>query len=276
MPRRHTLSLLLFFAASALCLLGCGSTSKPLTTEQRQQLGKVYLYGAGGVHDTYFHGDIRKGGASGALKGVGAGVINGLDGCLDSALGAGPLAPLVLAICTPLAVPAAMVKGGREGSKPLISDEDLTALKTQANQTLQDADLNGALVATVDAQSQGFSALATYDISHGILPAPEKNQPIEPIAAQWGYQTVLHIEVAKAGFETDDGRAPLMHFSMTAHTRLIDTRNNKTLHTGEYRYDSAPQPVNYWFRDDYRLLADEIINGNRQIASDMLKNIFLR
>ena len=269
----------LLFPLLILCTLwlaACAASNTPLTDEQRQQLGKVYLHGASSAHDTYFDGDIRRGGASGALKGAGAGVINGLDGCLNSALGAGPLAPLVLAICTPLAVPAAVVQGGREGVKPLISDEDLMALKTQANQALQDADLNGALVATVDAQSQSFSALATYDISHGILPAPEKNQPVEAIAAQWGYQTVLHIEMSKAGFETDDGRAPLMHFSMTAHTRLIDTRNNKTLHTGEYRYDSTPQPVSYWFKDDYRLLADEIINGNRQIASDILKETFLR
>ncbi len=275
MPHRKTLSCLLF-AISALNLIGCSSTSKPLTAEQRQQLGKVYLYGVGGAHDIYFHGDIRKGGASGALKGAGVGALNGLDGCLDSALGAGALAPLVLAICTPLAVPAGMVKGGHKGSVPLVSDENLIALKNQTNQTLQDADLNGALVATVDAQSQHFSALATYDISHGILPTPEKNQSIESIAAQWGYQTVLHIEVTKAGFETNGGRIPLMHFSMTAHTRLIDTRNNKTLHTGEYRYDSTPQPVSYWFREDYRLLANETINGNRQMANDMLKDIFLR
>jgi hypothetical protein len=34
--------------------------------------------------------------------------------------------------------------------------------------------------------------------SHGILPAPEKNQTIEQLAAQWGYQTVLHIAVSNS------------------------------------------------------------------------------
>lgn len=269
----------LLFPLLILCTLwlaACAASNTPLTDEQRQQLGKVYLHGASSAHDTYFDGDIRRGGASGALKGAGAGVINGLDGCLNSALGAGPLAPLVLAICTPLAVPAAVVQGGREGVKPLISDEDLMALKTQANQTLQSADLNGALVATVDEQSQNQPALSGYEISHGVLPPPEKHQSIEQLAAQWGYQTVLHIEVTKAGFETDDGRIPLMHFSMIARTHLVDTRNNKALHTGEYRYDSAPQPVSYWLSNDYQLLADEIIKGNKNIASDILKNIFWR
>lgn len=274
MTYRSLLPALLLSLGALLSLSACTNTNTPLSAEQRAQLGKVYLYGSGGAHDTYFHGDIRKGGASGALKGAGAGAVNGLDGCLDSALGAGPLAPLVLAICTPLAVPVAIVEGGRTGSKPLISEEDLTALKNQANQTLQNADLNGALVATVDEQSQNQATLAAHEIAHGILPAPEKNQTIEQLAAQWGYQTVLHIAVSKAGFETDEGRVPLMHFSMTASATVVDTRNNKTLYSGEYRYDSAPQPVSYWFKNDYRLLADEIVKGNRQIASDILKDIF--
>jgi hypothetical protein len=264
----------LLFLLSLFLLIACTNTSAPLTSEQRLQLGRVYLYGNSNAHEAYFHGDIRQGGASGALKGAGTGALDGLDGCLDSALGAGTLAPLVLVVCTPFVVPAAIVKGGRAGSKPLIPDETLDELKTQINQTLQSADLNGALVATVDEQSQKQAALAAYDISHGILPTPEKNQTIEQLATQWGYQTVLHIEVKTAGFESDTGRVPMMHFSMTAHTKLVDARNNKTLYSGEYRYDSATQPVNYWLKNDYGLLADEIIKSNRQIASDILKDIF--
>ncbi|MEZ5435935.1 MAG: hypothetical protein R3E67_05110 [Pseudomonadales bacterium] len=257
-----------------LWLGACTNANNSLTAEQRTQLGRVYLYGASNALETYFHGDISQGGTGGALKGAGNAALDGLDGCLDSALGAGPLAPLVIVVCTPLVVPAAAVKGGRAGSQPLMSEENLAELKNQINQTLQTADLNAALVATVDEQSQKRSALAAHDISHGILPAPENNQTIEQIALQWGYQAVLHIEVTKAGFETDDGRVALIHFSMTAKTKLVDARKNQVLHTGEYRYDSTPQPVNYWLKNDYRLLADEIIKSNRQIANNMLKDIF--
>lgn len=76
-------------------LSGCSTSSTPLTTEQRQQLGKVYLYGASRVHETFFHGDIRKGGVGGAMRGIGAGAADGLGSCLDSAIAAGPLGPLV-------------------------------------------------------------------------------------------------------------------------------------------------------------------------------------
>ncbi len=266
----------LLFLVTTLLLAGCSVSSKPLSTEQRQQLGTIYLYGASQVHETFFRGDIRKGGISGTLRGVGNGAANGLDGCLDSAIASGPLWPLVLAICTPLQVPAGMIQGGSKGSQPLISKEALAELKGKANQTLQEADLNGALVAAVDEQSQRLDTLSAYEISHGVLPAPNKQQTIEQVAQQWGYATVMHIEVNQAGFETDDGRTAMMHFAMEARVRLVDTRSNKSLYKQDYRYDSAPQPVGYWFKNDYRLLADEIVKGNRKIASDILKDVFLK
>lgn len=266
----------LCFLTTMFSLSGCSTASAPLTAEQRQQLGKVYLYGASHVHETFFHGDIRKGGVGGAMRGIGAGAADGLGNCLDSAIAAGPLGPLVLAICAPLQVPAGMVEGGRAGSKPLISEEALDELKNKANQTLQDADLNGALVAATDEQSQRLAMLAPYEMAHGILPTPTPQQTIEQIATQWGYATVLHIEVTQAGFETDDGRAAMMHFSMKARVRLVDAHKNKTLYSNDYNYNSAPQPVGYWFKNDYKLLADEIVKGNRQVASDLLKDVFMK
>jgi hypothetical protein len=77
----------LLFLLSLFLLIACTNTSAPLTSEQRLQLGRVYLYGNSNAHEAYFHGDIRQGGASGALKGAGTGALDGLDGCLDSALG---------------------------------------------------------------------------------------------------------------------------------------------------------------------------------------------
>lgn len=272
-PRTRPVCCLLL---ATLFTAGCATSPQPLDPAVRARLGKVYLHSAGPVHNIYFEAGFNTGGASGALKGAGKGAVDGLDRCLGSALGAGVLGPLVLAICAPLQVPVALVEGSTAGSQPAIAADTLASLEEQANSSLQSADLSGALVATMDEQSQTRPALAAHEISHGTLPAPADGESVADVAARWDYQTVLEIEVTEAGFEGEDGRVPMMHFSMTADIRLIDSASGKTLQRDEYRYDSQPQPYTYWFRDDYRLLASELVKANRRMANDILGNVFLK
>lgn len=276
MPRHQFLTSRVFFLLCLGALTGCSTSQTPITPEMREHFGKVYLHSAAATSKTYFHADFDKGGMGGALKGAGSGVLNGLDACLDSALGAGPLAPLVLVVCTPLEIPAGVVQGSRAGSQPAVAATTLEQMEAQTNHSLQSADLSGALVATIDEQSQTLPVLSHYDITHGVLPTPEKNQTISSVAAQWGYQTVLDIDVTKAGLNSDDGRVPMMHFSMAATVKIIDTAHNAVTQTREFHYDGKPQPLQYWFRDDRRLLADEIVKGNRNIARQILDSIFIK
>jgi hypothetical protein len=267
---------LLHFLLSVALVAGCASRPEPLKPQLRQQLGKVYLNSAGTTGDTFFHADFAKGGAGGALKGAGKGALAGLDDCAGSAMSGGELGPLVFLVCAPLAIPASMFKGSAAGSKAAIPEETLSRLEEQANVALQTADLSPALVATLDDVSQQEKALAQYEISHGTLPAPENNESISDVAARWDYQTVMDVEVIKAGFDSDNGRVPMMHFTMTAQIKLIDTKSGSVLQKQDYSYNSSPQPLVFWFSDNFGGLAREIVKANQKLANNILSDVFIK
>ena len=131
-------------------------------------------------------------------------------------------------------------------------------------------------MATIDEQSQHNAYLAKYEISHGTLPLPENGETIVEVAAQWDYQTVAEIRIIEAGFESDAGKAPLLHFSMTAEVKLVETKSGSVLDKQEYRYDGTPQPYNIWFGDDLQRLPKEIATANRTLASNILSAIFIK
>jgi hypothetical protein len=210
----------------------------PFSPDLRERLGKVYLNSAGSTGETFFHADFE----SNSMMGKNA--VEALDQCLGGALMSGSLAPVVLMVCAPINVPAAMMKARNPNSKPEISEETLADIETKTNAFLKNADLSPALVATIDEQSQHNAYLAKYEISHGTLPLPENGETIVEVAAQWDYQTVAEIRIIEAGFESDAGKAPLLHFSMTAEVKLVETKSGSVLDKQEYRYDGKPQHYN--------------------------------
>lgn len=256
-------------------LASCASKPEPLSVEKRQQLGMVYLSSAGPTGEIFFHADFANGGTSGALKGAGKGAVQAMDGCVNSALSSGPLAPLVLLVCTSLQVPANIAAGSAAGSEQVISEETLASVEQQANQVLQHADLSSALVATLDDLSQKREALAQYEISHGTLPVSENGETVNNVAAKWGYQTVMEVHITKAGFETDEDRVPMMHLSMTANIRLVEAKSGSVLQQQEYQYNGEPQSVSEWFSNNFRKLYRELALANQVLASDILHNTFI-
>jgi hypothetical protein len=87
---------------------------------------------------------------------------------------------------------------------------------------------------------------------------------------------VAEIRIIEAGFESDAGKAPLLHFSMTAEVKLVETKSGSVLDKQEYRYDGKPQHYNSWFDDDYTNLAREIAQANKTVATDILNKIFIK
>lgn len=264
---------LLYLLPCALLITGCASEPKSVSPELRQQLGKVYLNSAGATGETFFHADFKSGGVMG---GTGKHAAEALEQCLGGALMGGSLAPAILMVCAPINVPMAMMKAHNPNSKPEISKEELADIEKQTNAILQNADLTPALVATIDDQSQHNAYLAQYEISHGILPPPENDETLAEVAAKWDYQTVAEIRVTEAGFESDPGKAPLLHFSMTAEVKLVETKSGSVLDKQEYRYDGTPQPYKFWFNDDAPLLPDEIKKANVTLANKILDKVFIK
>ena len=257
-------------------LASCASKPEPLSVEKRQRLGTVYLSSTGSTGEIFFHADFANGGTSGALKGAGKGAVQAMDGCVNSALSSGPLAPLVLLVCTSLQVPANIAAGSAAGSEPVISDETLASVEQQANQVLQQADLSPALVATLDDLSQKRARLAQYNISHGTLPVSENGETVNNVAAKWGYQTVMEVHITKAGFETDEDRVPMMHLSMTANVRLVEAQSGSVLQQQQYQYSGSPQSVSGWFSNNSRNLYRELALANQVLANTILENVFIR
>lgn len=269
---KHSLHLLL--CAQLIC--GCASTPASLPPDTRQHLGKVYLNSAGATGETFFHADFTNGGAGGAIKGAGQGALAGLDSCIDGAIGAAALAPVVLLVCTPILVSTGIVKGSSAGSTPVVSAETIANLEQRINEILKNADLSPALVATIDEQSQQNNYLAQYEISHGTLPAPETGESMSDVAAKWDYQTMIEIQVLKAGFESDDGKVPMMHFTMTAHVKLVDTKSGSVLQEQDYDYNSSPQPYKTWLTNDYRNVTLEIVKSNHALANNIIDAVFIK
>ncbi len=265
-----------FCLLSLLFLTSCAGAPEPLSLEKRQQLGKVYLSSTGSTGETFFQADFDNGGAGGSISGAGKGAVNGLDGCVNSALGAGGLAPLVFLICTPIMVTKGMAAGTQAGGVQAIPDETLADLEQQTKQVLQQADLSPALVATLDDVSQKQAALAPYEISHGILPPPDNGHTVNEVAASWGYQTVMEIQVTQVGLDGDDGKTvvPMMHLAMTANVKLIDAKSGSVLYQQDYHYNSTSQSVAVWVREDYRNLIRELALANRVLASTIIENVF--
>lgn len=259
-----------------LLTAGCASNPEPLPPDLRQKLGKVYVNSAGPTGETFFHADFVNGGTGGAIKGAGKGALTGLDSCLNNALSSGVLAPVVLLVCTPIVLPGSIAKGSEAGSNPSVPAAKLAEEEQHTNKLLQDADLSPALVATIDDESQKNAYLAQYEISHGTLPAPEQNESIKDIAAKWGYQTVMEVQVTQAGLETDDGKVPMMHFSMTAHVKLVDTKTGSVLQEQDYSYNSPVQPYAIWFKNDYRNLTSEIVKANHTLANNIIDGTFIK
>ena len=257
----------------ALLVTGCASEPKSVPSDLREQLGKVYLSSAGSTGETFFHADFENGGIMGDS---GKNTVEALDQCLGGALMGGALAPVIFAVCAPINISTAIMKTSSLHSKPEISEETLADLEQKTNAILKDADLSPALVATIDERSQHNAYLAHYEISHGTLPLPENNETVSELAAKWDYQTVIEIRITEAGFESDAGKAPLLHFSMTAEVKLIETKSGSVLDKQEYRYDGAPQPYQFWFSDDYHNLLEEITKANQKLASNILDKVFIK
>lgn len=253
-----------------LLVCSCASEPEPISPDVREQLGKVYLNSAGSTGETFFHADFE----SSSMMGKNA--LEAMDQCLGGALMGGSLAPVILMVCAPINVPAAMMKAYNPNSKPEISDETLADIETKTNEFLKNADLSPSLVATIDDESQHNAYLAKYDISHGTLPLPENGDTIVEVAARWDYQTVAEIRIIEAGFESDAGKAPLLHFSMTAEVKLVETKSGSVLDKQEYRYDGTPQPYKFWFGDDTRILSEEIAKANRTLANKILDKVFIK
>ena len=256
----------------ALLINGCASEPESVSPDVRERLGKVYLNSAGSTGETFFHADFEN---DGVMGGTGKNAVEALDQCLGGALMGGSLAPVILMACSSINVPVAMMKGYTPSAAPELSEETLAGIEEKTNAILRNADLTPALVATIDDESQHNAYLAHYEISHGILPLPENDETIVEVAAKWDYQTVAEIRVTEAGFESDPGRAPLLHFSMTAEVKLVDTKSGSVLNKQEYRYDGTPQPYT-WFGDDLQRLPEEIATANRTLANKILDKIFIK
>ena len=257
----------------ALLINGCASEPESVSPDVRERLGKVYLNSAGSTGETFFHADFEN---DGVMGGTGQNAVDALDQCLGGALMGGSLAPVILLACSSINVPVAMMKAQNPNSKPEISKEELADIEKKTNAILKDADLTPALVATIDDESQHNAYLAHYEISHGILPLPENGETIAEMAAKWDYQTVAEIRVTEAGLESDPGKAPLLHFSMTAEVKLVETKSGSVLNKQEYRYDGTSQPYKFWFSDNSSLLPEEIKKANVTLANKILDKVFIK
>lgn len=262
------------FLLCGLLLTACASQPEPLPLETRQRLGKVYLSSAGSTGETFFHADFAKGGAAGSIKGAGKGVVKTLESCASSALSTGVIAPLILLVCTPLMLPANMAAGSAAGATPEVPEEALDSLEQKTNALLQQLDLSPALVARLDEMSQQHTALAQYEISHGTLPLPENGEAVNVIAAKWGYQTVMEVEVTRVGFESDRGRVPMMHLSMTADVRLVEASTGKVIQQQDYHYEGAPQTLSAWYDNHDSNIPKEIGRANQVLSRKIIEHVF--
>jgi hypothetical protein len=270
--KKTPLSLLL----CAMIASGCATNPEPLAPDVRQRLGKVYLNSNGATGETYFRADLPKGGMTGAIAGAGKGAANNLESCLNNSISSGGLAPLVMLICTPLMVPIGIVRGSSAGSKAGVPEQTVENLEQQTHSLLQQADLSPALVATIDDMGQQIEKLAPYEMAHGILPAPEGKQTIYSVAAAWDYQTVMDIQVVKAGVDSVKGKVPMMYLSMTARVRLVEAATGKLIKEQDYEYDSTPQPVKYWINDETRQLVLAVAQANKALSKNIIDDVFIK
>lgn len=261
---------------AASLLPGCASTPDALDASARAQLGTVYLHNAGPTRDTWLEGDFPTGGVSGAMKGAGQGAASQFDRCLGNALSAGGLGPLVLLVCTPIMVPAGLVSGSAAGSEAVVTQEAVDEMTRQADTLLQQADLSGALVYSLDEASQRNARLTAYEITHNTLPAPAAGETVYAQAARWGYTTVMDVQVTEAGFNEAKGRVPMLTLALTARVRLVTAANGDAIYDETYTVESPPQPYKYWFMEDQRTLARAITEANRVLTQQILTNVFLR
>lgn len=272
-PLRHIpVSLLL----STSLLLGCSHHPTPITAEVRQQLGKVYLNSAGLTEKTFLNGDFPSGGMSGAMGGAGKGAAQGMDRCLDATMSSAQLAPLVLVVCTALILPADIYRGSVAGGQPTMTPAAVADMEKRTNDALRSANLSLALVSTIDDIGQRNARLAEHEMTHNTLPAPQGNETIASVAARWGYQTVMEVQVLSAGLESSDSSTPMLHLAMTARVNLIEAASGKSLLQQNYEFESQAQPIKYWFEDDYGTLSRAIVQANKQLADDIVNNVFLK
>lgn len=256
----------------ALLVSGCASEPKSVSPDVREQLGKVYLYSAGATGETFFHADFQ----NDFMSGAGKNAVEALDQCLGGALMGGAMAPAILAICAPINITGSMINGYTPDNTPKISEETLADLEKRTNDILGTADLTPALVATIDEESQHNNYLAQHEISHGTLPIPLHGESVSELAGKWDYQTVMEVRVTESGFESDAGKAALLHYSITAEVKLIETKSGSVLDKQEYRYDGKPQPYQFWFGDDAGKFPEEIKKANQVLANKILDKVFIK
>lgn len=264
------------FLACITLLAACASQPQPLSPAMRQQLGKVYLVSGGQSTATFISGDLDSGGVSGAMRGAGKAAGDSLERCMSSAIATMQLAPVVLLVCSVLVVPASVVNGSVAGSRTTQSPEALAAMKQRVNDSLRGADLSTALVNLVDEAGQHNARLAPYELAHGTLPPLEGKDSLYAQAARWDYQTVMEIDVLKAGLEDGDGSVPLLQLAMTVKVTLVDTATGRVRDVQEYDYTSSPQPARYWLEEDYGTLSRAIVQANTGLAQQIVDTVFLK
>lgn len=254
----------LFLALVVAAQPGCASIPQPQPpkTEYQADIGRVAVVAALRAPEIKLEGFAQDKG-EGAAQGAGATA----GGCLNIVSGGGGpfflLGLVVCAVATPVgavagAIAAPSAKDVKATKATLSAALEVKVIQeTLRDQVIAGALANNTLLVSIPSSAAGSAQPADY----------------RPLARD-GVDTVLEVAMKEIGTEGSGINPPLI-LHMTAHVRLIRTRDNTDLFSADYVYYGGQRKLSEWAANQNEQLLKALNAGFGVLGSHIYDSVFL-
>lgn len=251
--------------ALPVCLVfaGCASPPQPSPLiDLRPRLGTVaFVAEPSGM--PVMIGSPARGGADGALKGAGQGVLLGVavGGGMASGGGYGAVAGILLGGAT--AIVAAPI-GALFGAAQARSQSEVEAAERSLKKAMEEASPSGLLAAEFRAREKAMPVAAD-------APGKKISEPAPAPADTRLEVSVQRYGLGRRGIGVAD---PDFQLFVEARARLVRAADRAELYTHTWRYDGPSRSYFRWAENDGAPLRTELRQASQRLAAEIVHHMF--
>jgi hypothetical protein len=265
------LKIILFSIFLLMGQLSCAAKYQhPPSEDLRSKFGTIGIVFTGNIPESNFN-TFAKGRLAGAGKGAAGGVAGGAAAGAAVGIATGPIGILLL----PFLVGGGAVIGGVAGTV----SGTVGAVPAQEAENIKVA-ISNALAAL---RIQETMSRYVLKASSGLLdsrfypePVPSQMKAGYEYLKEKGIDTAMELSVESVGFEGGKGSDPPIAFFMKLRERIVRISDNTVLYDNRFIYRSAERKFSLWYKDNARLLSEELERAYRSLAEKVVEETFLR
>lgn len=251
-------------------IIGCSpKEARPLPEQVRAELGTIGLTAAPLPPEIHITA-IPSGRIKGAAQGAGAAVVSSVHGCLDiDPTGICAVGALVLS-------PYIATGGAIYGAVAVRSEKDIVAARRFIEAAIAEQDFRLPVLERV------YGTVQRRAKGHRVVLLPRPAPPLAGAASdrlslsERGIDSLLEMRIAAVTLGRRPAVDPQLQLHMKLQARLIRTRDNSELYTGEFTYRSEESHgFVQWGEQNAARLRFALKRGLQRLADKIVEQVFL-